>query len=450
MAEWHLLNLVDPCIRRREYMLKPVDVTRHLSLPMPAVKAPIRQVQLDIPSLVERKRVRDSSLESPGPEDEQLFEKKVRVEEDVNSSDESDTTTIDVSNHTVVLLDMKGPYTHSISSHTRYTPASDEVLVRNKVIGLNPIDWKAVRYGFGVYSLPWINGRESAGIVESVGADVTRVSPGDEVVVTSTSYRDNRTSTFQQYTIAKGDNLIRKPSSISFNAAATLGVGAVTSTLAFADNLNILALDELPTPKPSPKESVSWVVVWGGACVTGIYAIQLAKHLDFNVLAVSSKESSEYVKSFGADVVLDRHDIAGKEQDSIIAAIPEGHTVSHGFDCVGSTSSSHLAGVLSQQNPSSTEKVSLVCLVKSPSKPEELARFDDSKVRIESVLIKKFHEDLDHGLKVSRYLEQLLELEILRPAKHQAVAGGLQLGVIEGLRKLEHENIRAQKLVVPV
>ncbi|KAG5365856.1 hypothetical protein CJU89_0254 [Yarrowia sp. B02] len=423
---------------------------------MPAVKVPIRQVQLDIPSLVERKRVREAHLESPGPEDEQLFDKKVKVEveeeagESVSDeSDSSDTTTIDISNHTVILLDKKGPYTHSITSHTRYTPASDEVLVRNKVIGLNPIDWKAVRYGFGVYSFPWINGRESAGIVESVGESVTRVSPGDEVIVTSTSYRDNRTSTFQQYTIAKGDNLIKKPSSISFNAAATLGVGAVTSTLAFADNLNILPLDELPTPKPSPKESESWVVVWGGACVTGIYAIQLAKHLDFNVLAVSSKESSEYVKSFGADVVLDRHDIAGKEQDSIIAAIPEDHTISHGFDCVGSTSSSHLAGVLSRQNQTS-EKVPLVCLVKSPSKPDELARFDEDKVRIESVLIKKFHEDLDHGLKVSRYLEQLLELEILRPAKHQEIAGGLQLGVIEGLRKLEHDNIRAQKLVVPV
>lgn len=427
---------------------------------MPTVKGPIRQVQLDIPSLVERKRARDSSVETPGPQDEQLFDKKVKVEvkeeveeeieDGLDSSDDSDTTTIDVSNHTVVLLDKKGPYTHSLTSHTRYTPGSDEVLVRNKVIGLNPIDWKAVRYGFGVYSFPWINGRESAGIVESVGQDVTRVRPGDEVIVTSTSYRDNRTSTFQQYTIAKGSNLILKPRKISFSAAATLGVGAVTSTLAFADNLNILSLDELPTPKPSPKESESWVVVWGGACVTGIYAIQLAKHLDFNVLAVSSKESANYVKSFGADVVLDRHDIAGKEQDSIIAAIPEGHSVSHGFDCVGSTSSSHLASVLSQQNTSSTEKVPLVCLVKSPSKPEELARYDDTKVRIESVLIKKFHEDLDHGLKVSRYLEQLLELDILRPAQHQEIAGGLQLGVIEGLRKLEHDNIRAQKLVVPV
>lgn len=422
---------------------------------MPAVKTQVRQVELDLPSpRLDRKRVREFRLHSPAVQDERLFDKKPKVddedaEEVSDASDDSVTAAIAVSNHAVVLLDKKGPYTHSKTSHTRYTPASDEVLIRNKVVGLNPIDWKAVRYGFGVYSFPWINGRESAGVVESVGEDVTRVKPGDEVILTSTSYRDNRTSTFQQFTIAKGNNVIRKPARLSFNSAATVGVGAVTSTLAFADNLNLLALDDVPTPKPSPKESDSWIVIWGGACVTGVYAIQLAKHLDLNVLAVSSNDSAKYVKSFGADIVLDRHEIAGKEQDSIISAIPKGHKITHGFDCVGSTSSSHLAGVLSEQN-SSKERVPLVCLVKSPSKPEELARYDPEKVQIESVLIKKFHEDLSHGLKVSQYLEQLLEQEILRPAQHQEIEGGLDLGITEGLRKLEFDGIRAQKLVVPL
>ncbi|KAG5370600.1 hypothetical protein CKK34_0709 [Yarrowia sp. E02] len=420
---------------------------------MPTVKGPIRQVQLDL-CLVERKRVRaENRVDSPGPEDEQLFEKRARVDEDEEESDsESDSSS---SNHTVILLDKKGPYTHSVSSHSRYKPGPDEVLVRNKVIGLNPIDWKAVRYGFGVYSLPWINGRESVGVVESVGSEVTRIRAGQEVIVTSTSYRDNRTSTFQQYSIAKGFNVIVKPKKMSLAAAAAVGVGAVTSTLAYVDNLGILNLQKNPekqttsSPSTSSPPSNNWIAIWGGACVTGVYAIQLAKHANLNVLAVSSKESAEYVKSYGADVVLDRHDIAGKEQESIISAIPKGHRLSHGFDCVGSVSSSHLAGVLSQLNKTD-EKVPLVCLVKSPSKPEELARYDDSKVRIESVLIKKFHENRDHGLKVSLYLEQLFELGILRPAKSQEVAGGLELGVIEGLRQLEHGNIRAQKLVVPV
>jgi NADPH:quinone reductase-like Zn-dependent oxidoreductase len=65
-------------------------------------------------------------------------------------------------------------------------------------IGLNPIDWKSVDYGFGIHHLPWINGRESSGIVELVGPGVTRFKPGDRVFAPSTNYRDNRTSSFQE------------------------------------------------------------------------------------------------------------------------------------------------------------------------------------------------------------------------------------------------------------
>lgn len=70
--------------------------------------------------------------------------------------------------------------------------------MRNVSIGLNPVDWKCLAYGFGIHSLPWINGRESCGIVEAVGEGVTEFSEGDRVIVASTNYRDNRTSTFQE------------------------------------------------------------------------------------------------------------------------------------------------------------------------------------------------------------------------------------------------------------
>ena len=71
-----------------------------------------------------------------------------------------------------------------------------EILVNNKAIGLNPIDWKGKKYGFGIYHFPWINGRESSGDVVKLGDQVDKFSIGDKVIVSSTSYRDNRTSTF--------------------------------------------------------------------------------------------------------------------------------------------------------------------------------------------------------------------------------------------------------------
>ena len=97
----------------------------------------------------------------------------------------------------VILPAKSGPYTLTHDwPRPRISPK--EVLIRNKAIGLNPIDWKCVTYGFGVYSLPWVSGREAAGIIEEVGAEVQGFRKGDRVWVTSTNYRDNRTSTFQE------------------------------------------------------------------------------------------------------------------------------------------------------------------------------------------------------------------------------------------------------------
>ena len=100
----------------------------------------------------------------------------------------------------VILRSRKGPYT-LVHNSPRPQISSKEILIRNRSVGLNPIDWKCVTYGFGVHELPWISGRESAGVVEEVGADVTGFRLGDRVWVASTNYRDNRTSTFQQVCI---------------------------------------------------------------------------------------------------------------------------------------------------------------------------------------------------------------------------------------------------------
>lgn len=58
---------------------------------------------------------------------------------------------------------------------------ADEVMIRNRATGLNHIDWKSVDYNFCLPELPWITGREMAGVVERVGSHVTNVKEGDHV-----------------------------------------------------------------------------------------------------------------------------------------------------------------------------------------------------------------------------------------------------------------------------
>jgi NADPH:quinone reductase-like Zn-dependent oxidoreductase len=101
------------------------------------------------------------------------------------------------SSRALVLQSAAGPYIF-VDNWPKPFHSPREILVKIYAIGLNPIDWKCVVYKFGVHSTPWISGREGAGVIEEVGSEVTGVRKGDRVFVTSTNYRDNRTSTFQE------------------------------------------------------------------------------------------------------------------------------------------------------------------------------------------------------------------------------------------------------------
>ena len=96
-----------------------------------------------------------------------------------------------------VLYSKSGPYT-VVNDWPRPQISPKELLIRTRAIGLNPIDWKCVAYGFGVHKIPWISGRDAAGIIEEVGSEVQGYQIGDRVFLASTNYRDNRTSTFQE------------------------------------------------------------------------------------------------------------------------------------------------------------------------------------------------------------------------------------------------------------
>lgn len=61
------------------------------------------------------------------------------------------------------------------------TLATDQVLIRQRVIALNGLDQKQRDFGIQVPHWPLVLGIEGAGFLEAVGADVTDLSPGDEV-----------------------------------------------------------------------------------------------------------------------------------------------------------------------------------------------------------------------------------------------------------------------------
>jgi hypothetical protein len=175
----------------------------------------------------------------------------------------------------------------------------DEVLIKVHTIGLNPIDWKAPDYGFGIPVLPYIAGRDFVGaVVGSSDSDglksSRRIKSGDIVLTASTDYRDLRKAAYQEYAVASRYNLCRVPSSFKKDQLAGLGVAFVTAVLTmgvcFGSDFTILdesirGPDLKSLLKGIDKEKISeeirdeclegissherpkasdWITIWGG------------------------------------------------------------------------------------------------------------------------------------------------------------------------------------------
>ncbi len=131
-------------------------------------------------------------------------------------------------------------------------------------------------------------GTELAGVVEAVGASVTRFAPGDEVFAfTGADY-----GAHAEHRVLPEDGLIaRKPSNLSFEEAAALSFGGTTALSFLRDKGKV---------QPGDK-----VLVLGASGSVGSAAVQIAKHFGAQVTGVCSTANVELVRSLGADKVID-------------------------------------------------------------------------------------------------------------------------------------------------
>ncbi|CAK7897337.1 hypothetical protein CAAN1_03S07668 [[Candida] anglica] len=307
-----------------------------------------------------------------------------------------------------------------------------DVLVQNKVVGLNPIDWKGKKYRFGVYNFPWINGRESSGVVVKCGSKVTHLAPNDDVIVSSTSYRDNRTSTFQQYTAIDSRLVWRLPEFLSYEHGATLGVGLVTAGVIMYQSFGF----ELST---TPQPVNGTILIWGGATVVGIYTIQLAKIAGLRVIAVASLQHQQYLQDLGADVVIDRH-LSATEIANLVQ-----ERVDYGVDCVSKETSSVVLDILSQRANASGASTTPPLFAGIVGLPKEFP----TNVEFREVVIKSFHEDVEYGKRFVDVTTEYIHNRAIQPVRHKSYSGGLH-SIGDGLQDLEDIGARAEKYVVSI
>ncbi|WP_033337557.1 NAD(P)-dependent alcohol dehydrogenase [Catenuloplanes japonicus] len=181
------------------------------------------------------------------------------------------------------------------------TPAAGpgDVLVRVHAAAVNAADWHIMRGD------PWIarvaspdifgrrgpkhpiRGRDIAGVVESVGAEVSRFRPGDEV------YGDlgNAGGGFAEYAVIAAASLATKPVNLTFAQAAAVPLAGSTA---------LYGLRDLAGVRPGQR-----VLINGASGGVGTFAVQIAAAAGAEVTGVCSTRNVELVSSLGATEVID-------------------------------------------------------------------------------------------------------------------------------------------------
>jgi NADPH:quinone reductase-like Zn-dependent oxidoreductase len=179
-------------------------------------------------------------------------------------------------------------------------PVGDkDVLVRVRATSVNTPDWIAVsgipyilRLQSGLRGpKTQVRGTDVAGVVEAVGAKVTDVRPGDEVFGSAWAGRQATPGTFAEFTVVPASQLVAKPLNVTFEEAAASVMSGITALIAMRD-----------VGKVAPG---SHVLINGASGGVGTLAVQIAKALGAEVTGVSSTKNLEFVRSLGADHVID-------------------------------------------------------------------------------------------------------------------------------------------------
>jgi NADPH:quinone reductase-like Zn-dependent oxidoreductase len=209
-----------------------------------------------------------------------------------------------------------GPAVVRVEEVDRPALTDDRVLVRVRASSLNKADWHELR-GWPRFLRPVTRngvlrpktallGTDFAGVVEAVGKDVTDLARGDEVF-------GARSGAFAEYVSAL--SVVRKPSNVTFEEAATMGIAGMTALQGLRDHGNL-----------EPGERV---LINGASGGVGTLAVQIAKALGAHVTAVCSTRNVEQTRELGADRVLDytRQDFTRElERYDLVLDVAGGHS----------------------------------------------------------------------------------------------------------------------------
>jgi NADPH:quinone reductase-like Zn-dependent oxidoreductase len=405
------------------------------------------------------------------------------------------STKLPVTQRALVLYALRQPYKHTGDHPLPRIESEREILVKTEVIGLNPIDWKAPDYGFGIPQLPYVSGRECVGRILTPPRRRSRFKEGDRILVVSTDYRDLRKAAFQEHVIVTDFNVARLPANISSESGAGVGVAFVAAALMlgvcagvnFSDVLNgpdLLDITRKVDPQRLPEDiraecmsgieltararNGDYLAIWGGSSMTAYMTTQLARLAGLKVISILDSKKHAFKKYGDPDLIVDSHD---PQRAIAIVRSATSNSLHFGIDTVGRTTAETLLKCLhgaekhkitleQQQTPTPPptphsdadsiplskqheESCHLIGLTGLPKVvPPQSTRFH-------SVPIKLFHEVPEIGGALMQWLEHLLEQGLIRPPDVVATDSGLE-NVNLALDRMRRGDISGGRSVIRV
>jgi NADPH:quinone reductase-like Zn-dependent oxidoreductase len=173
-------------------------------------------------------------------------------------------------------------------------PRGDQVLVKVHAVSLNGSDWETLR-GKPLYTRiggPFrprhhVLGSDIAGRVAAAGPEATLFRPGEEVFADILSHMGG----FAEYACVPQRALSRMPAGLTYEEAAALPQAGAIALQGIRDKGQV-----------QPGQAV---LINGAGGGSGMYAVQLAKLLGAEVTGVDNAGKLEFMRSLGAEHVLD-------------------------------------------------------------------------------------------------------------------------------------------------
>jgi NADPH:quinone reductase-like Zn-dependent oxidoreductase len=160
-------------------------------------------------------------------------------------------------------------------------PGPNEVLIKVRAAGVNPVDWKAAARRIGM-----VPGTDVSGTIDTLGEGVTGWKVGEPVLGFA-----RQSGSYAEYAVIPVDSLARKPKSLSFEQAAGVPIAGETAYRSLHETAKI--------------QKGQTILIHGAAGGVGSSAVQIARAAGARVIGTASANNQEFLRSLGVDQAID-------------------------------------------------------------------------------------------------------------------------------------------------